>query len=64
MIEYKVEDSRIPGGQSCGIRLSTMIGKEEDLSIEIKCGYFKSQHKNREFIKELFKIAQEKLKQE
>lgn len=62
MIEYKVEDNRIPGGQSCGKTSSTIIGKDEYLGIEIKCGYFKSQYKNREFIEELFKIAEEKLK--
>jgi len=37
--------------------------RDKELGIEIKCNYFKSQHKNREFIEELFKIAEEKLKQ-
>jgi len=61
-VTYKVEDNRPTGGQSCGKIPTTIIGEIEDLGIEMKCSYHKSQYKNRELIEEAFKYIVEKLK--
>lgn len=59
MINYKIEDNRTPGGQSCGKMITTIIGEDKDLGIEIKCSYFKSQYKNRELIEKMMNFAKE-----
>jgi hypothetical protein len=44
------EESKIKtGGQSCGIEKLGTILKSEELEIEIKINFFRSQHQNKEY---------------
>lgn len=49
------------GGQMCGIMPSTMIGKHEDLGIEIRIKHYRSNHKNKELLQTVFDLIFDEL---
>lgn len=56
-VEFFPEKKKESGGQHCGMLNVNMVAKHEDLGIEIKCSYHRSQHKNKEVLEELMKNA-------
>lgn len=56
-VEFFPEKKKESGGQHCGILNVNMVAKHEDLGIEFKCNYFRSQQKNKEFLEGLVKNA-------
>lgn len=55
-VVFTTEKPIYSGGQNCGIKNNSIIGKSEDLGIEIKCNYHRSDIKNKEFILNSFKL--------
>lgn len=51
-----IESEKPTGGQSCGIIPNTIIGKHEELKIEIKIGTYRQQYKNRALLQTIFDL--------
>jgi len=59
--EISVESPKYTGGQQCGVHPSTVVGKHEDLGIEIRIKLHRSNHKNRESLQTVFDLIFDEL---
>ena len=52
-----VADSKRPkGGQHCGMERRAIVLESKELDFKISFGYYRSQHKNRQIISDLFDL--------
>ena len=56
-IKWKVENPTKLGGQQCGTPLRPVILESEELNIEIKIGYYRSNYQNKELALTLFDLT-------
>lgn len=54
--EISVEPHRYTGGQLCGIIPSTIVGKHEELGIEIRIKAHRQNYKNKELLQTVFDL--------
>lgn len=54
--KISVEPHKYTGGQMCGIMPSTVIGKHNELGIEIRIKTHRNNHKNRELLQIVFDL--------
>nr|DAI89569.1 MAG TPA: hypothetical protein [Caudoviricetes sp.] len=59
--QIAVEPHKYTGGQQCGIMPSTVVGKHEDLGIEIRIKAHRSNHENRELLQTVFDLIFDEL---
>lgn len=59
--EISVEPHKYTGGQMCGIMPNTVVGKHEELGIEIKLKCFRQNHKNMELLKTIYDLIFDEL---
>lgn len=60
-VKWDTERPPVTGGQQCGIRTYPTILRSEELDLEIKVGYHRSQIKNKELTYTLFELALDEL---
>lgn len=59
--EISVEPHKYTGGQTCGIIPSIIVGKHEELGIEIKIKCFNQQNKKQDLLKLVFDLIFDEL---
>lgn len=60
-IKVSIENPSYSGGQTCGVMPSKIILISEDLDLEIRVGYNRSQLKNRDLAIILFELTLDEL---